>query len=252
MLNLRLIFFITFLLTLSVLPAEIDQILLQADQYYRDNDFSSAIREYEKLVSAGYEGPSLHYNLGNSYYRIGKLGFAILNYEKALKLSPNDEDIKHNLTLANLQTMDKIETLPKFFLFEWWESFLKFFSVNTSIIIALVVYFLFLLSIALYFFAGNIVHPRISFFSGMAILLLFVFLVTIVAVKINRENKRQEAIIVENSVVVKLSPDQQGKVGFLIHEGLKVLLEDKIDDWRKIRLPDGKVGWVPVQSIRQI
>src|SRR5690606_3967693 len=89
-----------------------------------------AIEVYKDLINSGFEGTSLYYNLGNSYYRTGKIGLAILYYEKALKLSPGDEDIRHNLALANLKTIDKVESLPKFFLFEWWDSLLTLFTIS--------------------------------------------------------------------------------------------------------------------------
>lgn len=243
---------IFFLASLSVKAFNIDEIMDNAAQYYRNNDFLSAISEYEKLTTEGYAGVSLFYNLGNAYYRLGKLGYAILYYEKAHKLSPNDEDVKHNLALANLGTIDRIETLPKFFLFEWWESFLALLSTQTWIVISLIIYLLLLVVIAVYFFAANIIHPRISFFSGAVVLLILILTISVAAVKLNRENKRLEAIVVDKSVVVKLSPDEKGKDGFVIHEGLKILLEDEIDNWRKIRLPDGKVGWLLSDTIRQI
>lgn len=238
------ILIISFIITGIASAVDVEEVMNKANKEYREGNFTSAITEYEKLLTDGYKGTSLFYNLGNAHYRIGKLGYAILYYEKALKLSPGDEDVKHNLSLAYSGTIDKIETMPKFFFFEWWEDFLTIFSIDGWIVFALIIYLLLLAVIAAYFFAGQIIHPRISFFSGTVILIILLVSISVTAVKLNRENKRLEAIIVENSVVVKLSPDIQGKDGFVVHEGLKILLEDEIDDWKKIRLPDGKFGWV--------
>ena len=249
---LKYIIIISFMFIASASALNINEVMTKANEFYRSNDFVSAINEYEKLIGEGYQGTSLFYNLGNAYYRIGKIGYAILYYEKALKLSPSDDDVKHNLALANMGTIDKIETLPKFFLFDWWESFLAFLSLQGWIIFTLIVYFLLLAAIAIYFFAAHIVQQRISFFSGLAILIVLIVSVSVVTIKLNRENKRLEAVLVENTVVVKLSPDEHGKDGFVIHEGLKILLEDEVDSWKKIRLPDGKVGWIPSKYIRQI
>lgn len=228
----------------------VDEVMSQANQLYIESDYTSAITKYEELVSEGYEGVSLYYNLGNSYYRIGKLGYAILYYEKALKLSPNDEDVKHNLALANLRTADKIETLPKFFLFEWWETFLAIFSLQGWTIVTLVIYVLFLFALTSYFFLNHIIHQRISFFSAGITLIILLISISVVVIKLNRENKRMEGVIVENSVVVKLAPNEKGKDGFIVHEGLKILIEDEIDDWKKIRLADGKVGWIDKNQLR--
>ncbi len=100
----------------------------QGNEYYQQKHYDKAVETYEKLVQSGYEGTSLYYNLGNAYYRTGKVGYAILYYEKALKLSPGDDDIIHNLNIANLKIIDKVESLPEFFLFQWWEGLLAFFS----------------------------------------------------------------------------------------------------------------------------
>ncbi len=130
---LRYLFILMTLLALSsekVPGQNIDESMKQAGEYYRNAQFDEAIKIYEQLINDGYEGTSLYFNLANSYYRIGKLGYGILNYERALKLSPSDEDVKHNLAFANLSTIDRIQPLPTFFLFEWWESLLASITVN--------------------------------------------------------------------------------------------------------------------------
>jgi hypothetical protein len=48
-------------------------------------------------AQVGYSAAGL-YNLGNSYARQGKPGMAVLNYERANLLSPNDPDIDANLS----------------------------------------------------------------------------------------------------------------------------------------------------------
>ena len=116
--------------TIDIPASQVDDIMAKGNKFYRDGSYEKAIDEYGQLVNEGYFGTSLFYNLGNSYYRVGKIGYAILYYEKALKLSPSDEDVQHNLNFARLSTVDRIQPLPKFFLFDWWESLLNSFSEN--------------------------------------------------------------------------------------------------------------------------
>jgi hypothetical protein len=47
----------------------------------------------------GYSAAGL-YNLANSYARAGKPGLAVLNYERAALLAPNDKDIQSNLNVV--------------------------------------------------------------------------------------------------------------------------------------------------------
>ncbi len=48
------------------------------------------------LPQSGYSAAAL-YNLANAYAKSGKAGFAVLNYERARLLAPNDPDINANL-----------------------------------------------------------------------------------------------------------------------------------------------------------
>ena len=240
-----------FINNLSV-AKDVNSPMQQASEYYRDAEFDKAINIYEQLRSEGYSGTSLYYNLANSYYRIGKLGYAILNYERALKLSPNDEDVKHNLAFANISTVDRIQPLPTFFLFEWWETLLASLSVNGWTYAAYFSFIVLLLLIILYFFARTIFQQKLILFSGLGTLIIFLAIVSLLLVKINREQTVISGVVVEQSATVKTSPDLKSTDAFVIHEGLKVNLEDKLDTWVKIKLADGKVGWVENESIEKI
>lgn len=228
---------------------QISNVMQKANELYKNNQYQLAIDEYNKLVRQGYEGTSLYYNLGNAHYRLGKVGFAILYYEKALKFSPSDEDVKHNLALAKLNLVDKVDELPPFFIFNIWEGLLASFSVSGWTIIIYIIFILLLLAVIAYFFSRSVTQQRISFFTGIGILVLLFLSISLLAVKMNKEFNIKNGIIVETSVIVKSAPDNSSKDEFSIHEGLKVRLEDKVDDWVKISLSDGKVGWIIEKSL---
>ncbi len=236
----------------SVYANQVEDLMLKASDYYRNGDFDKAIESYENLRYEGYEGTVLYYNLANSYYRIGKIGYAILNYERALKLSPSDEDVKHNLAFANLSTVDRIQTLPRFFLFDIWEATLAFLTVNGWTYLVYFFYLVLLLLIAYYFFAKTIFQQKIILFSGLGTLIILALSISLLVVKINREATEKNAVVVVQSVTVKTSPDINSTDTFIIHEGLKVKLEDRLDDWVKVRLADGKVGWVFAENTEEI
>ena len=227
-------------------------IMEKGNKSYREGEYEKAIGEYNKLVSEGYLGTSLFYNLGNSYYRIGKIGLAILYYERALKISPSDEDIKHNLNFAQLSTVDRIQPLPKFFLFELWEGILGSLTENGWAYIVFIFYLLAIILVGSYFFARSIRQQKLILFSGLTALLMLAISISLLVVKINREATVKSGVIVEQFVTVKTSPDPKSTDAFVIHEGLKVNLEDKLDEWVKVRLADGKVGWIENNYVEQI
>jgi len=233
----------------SLAKADSNSIMQTANEYYKNNRYQLAIEEYNKLLLDGFAGTSLYYNLGNAHYRLGKVGYAILYYEKALKLSPNDEEVKHNLALAKLNLKDKVDTLPPFFIFNLWEGILAAFSVTGWTIIVYIIFILVLIVFVVYFFSRSVTEQRISFFTGIGLTVILLLTISLLIVKMNKEFNTKDGIIIETSVIVKSSPDYSSKDSFQIHEGLKVRIEDNVDDWVKIRLDDGKIGWITEKSL---
>lgn len=246
-------YFILILILFSVpLFAQPETFLEQGNHYYQKQQYDKAIESYAKVLNEGYENAELYYNLGNAYYRKGSLGYAILNYERALKLSPGDDDIQHNLALANSRTIDRINTMPAFFLFQWWESFLALLTFSGWIYLSYVFYIILLGLIIFYFFTRRPDFQRIVFFSGIAVLFFLAVSISISMIKYNREYNVKNGVVVQQSATVKLSPDPDSKDAFVIHEGLKVKIEDKVDNYYRIRLQDGKLGWLPQNDLRII
>ncbi len=243
---------LSILFCFSITFAQLDEQFKTANENYKNENFDEAIKQYEQLIEQGYQGASLFYNLANSYYRKNKIGYAILYYEKALLLSPNDDDIKHNLALAKLRTVDKIEELPQFFLFNWWDSLLSVFSLTGWTIFAYVVFIGLIFSIMLYTFSSKPNYQKLAVLLGS---ILFVFLIissSLIFIKYNREVNEKHGIVLSEVANVKLSPDEKSDDAFIIHEGLKVKFEDKVENWIEIRLTDGKVGWIKNSNVAEI
>ncbi len=236
----------------TVLAGELENLFAKGNDYYLKGNYEETINIFESIVEKGFEGKSLYYNLGNAYFRVGKLGLAILYYEKAKKLAPSDEDINYNLAFADSKIVDKIETLPRFFIFDWWENLLALLSVSGWTYLSYFFYLLTLISIACYYFARSLKTQRISFYGGIAVLFLLVISTLLLVVNYNREVNVRYAVITNQEAVTKFSPDQNSKDAFIVHEGLKVKAEDTLNDWTKIKLIDGKVGWVKNNNLKII
>lgn len=215
-----------------------------ANIYYSNSDYEKAIVAYESVVNNGYESAELFYNLGNAYYKSNKIALAIVNYERSLKLNPNDQDVVFNLRMANTYVVDKIDVLPVFFLSSWMQRFIQTFDTNIWAIISMASFVLAISLMLLFFLSNNVLIRKFSFWIGLLILF-----VSIMSFNFSRKQKmlaefEPEAIIITPSVVVKSSPNESGNQLFLIHEGLKVTVVDKLGDWREVKLSDGNVGWL--------
>ncbi len=229
-----------------------DELMKGANKFYQEGQFEQAIRSYEKILGQGFESGALYYNLGNAYFKSGKLGYAIYYYEKGLKLQPNDEDLLYNLKIANSRTFDKITELPKLFIVSWWEGLVTSLGVSGWSFIVVIVFWILLASFAFYFFSRRAPIQRISFFISSISLAVLIFLAVLLFARVNRDATTNYGILLRQTYSVKISPDSKSADAFVVHEGIKFTIEDYVNDWAKIRLADGKVGWIEKNAFGQI
>lgn len=215
-----------------------------AATYYSNNNFEKAILAYESILESGYESAELYYNLGNAYYKSNKIPYAILNYERAKKLNTNDDDIDFNLRLANTHVVDKTEIIPEFFLSSWWSTLIQLLSSNEWAIVSMGAFLLGLIGFIVFFLSQFTLARQFSFWLGIAFIITSVFAFNFSRKQYWLAKNEPDAIIITPSIVVKSSPSEGGTDLFLIHEGLKVSVTDKLGEWREIKLSDGNQGWI--------
>jgi tetratricopeptide (TPR) repeat protein len=229
-----------------------DQVFHEANQLYQQGKPAEARRFYESILQNGYESGSLYYNLGNACYKTGDIARAILNYERARKFMPDDDDVLHNLQLANLMIVDKIEPTPRLFVWEYWDDVKGAFSLSG---ITWMTYALFVLSIALVIvgiLGRSDRSRRLGFLGGAAVGFVFLLAFVVLAAKVYELEQRDSAIVTAEITTIKNSPDAKSTDAFVLHGGVKVLTIDRLNEWVKIRLADGKVGWMEAAAAEVI
>ncbi len=234
------------------LNAQADDLMKEGNDFYQQEKYSEAIEAYNKILNQGFESSALYYNLGNANYRKGDLGKAILYYEKGLKLSPGDEDIEYNLQVANARTVDRITEVPKLFIVEWWEALISLFTVSGWALVVAVLFILLLVIATIYYFVRNFNLQKLLLLAGISNLVVLLFAVVFMVAQINRETSMEYGVLLQESISAKISPDEKSNDAFVIHEGIKFEIQDELNEWAKIKLADGKVGWLPNSSFESI
>lgn len=230
----------------------VEDSVAKAEKAFQEEQYNTAINVYESIKSEGYSSEFLFYNLGNAYYKTNNIAKAILNYEKCLKLNPQNSDAIFNLGIAKLQQSDKISEIPDFFLLTWYYNFISFFSSNIWAYISILLFLMILFLIYLYLFTTSGKTKKVSLIFNTILFVLF-GLSVIFSVSLKRAILSEKyAIIMTPSLTVKSTPGDSGKDLFVIHEGLKVEIEDIFNDWVKIRVSDGNEGWVKIEDIEKI
>ena len=224
----------------------------KGDSAYIKEDYTAAIQIYEALLKNG-EAAEVYYNLGNSYYKIGEIAKAVLNYERALLLQPGNSDIRANLEVARAKTIDKVEPVPEVFFVSWTKALINSMSVDAWATWGIVSFILFIITLYFFIFSKQIMLKKVGFIAGIVFLIVMICSNLFASEQKERLVNRNEAIVMNPSVTVRSTPSESGTSLFILHEGRKVSIKDNsMKEWKEIRLEDGKVGWVPASAIEVI
>lgn len=221
-----------------------DVLFQQGNQLYQEGKMADAANVYESILRSGLVSGEVYYNLGNAYYKGGSVPRAILCYERALRYMPGDDDLRHNLQLANLMIADRIEPTPKLFIWEYWDTLKSFVSLPTATWLAYSAYALVLLSAIVFVLGREYGAKKFALYAGGVSVVLLAMLITVFVAKFSETHRTDEAIVQAPVVTVKNSPDARSTDAFVLHGGVKVHIVDNVGTWTKIRLADGKVGWM--------
>ena len=243
----------TALLLLLLLPLTASAVTkAEADSAYAQGHYQQAARDYETLLQQGVS-TAIYYNLGNAYYRMDDMPHAVLNYERALLLSPGDADVRFNLQMARSKTVDKITPESEMFFVTWYHMLVNFTSVDGWARMALCALAVAIFLALLYLFASPVWMRKAGFFGALAMLLLFVVANIFAYAQKQGFVRRSGAIIMAPAVTVKSTPAKQGTDLFILHEGTRVEITDgTMRQWKRIRLADGKEGWIETSQMEII
>lgn len=249
----KIIAFVALLMASFFTFASVDDSLMQqGNTAYQNGDYELAIDCYQEIVNHGNEGAILYYNLGNAYFKAKQTAEALLWYERALRLDPSNEDIKHNIAYANMQITDKIEVMPELFIVRWWNGLSQSMTATAWAVMAVVFGAVFALSIALMLVSRRRWLSMTAVILAIVSLIIAIFSLIFASKESKRYIKQPEAIVMQSVVNAKGTPDESGTSLFVIHEGLKVAVTDRVGSWVEIKLPNGEKGWVEASSIEII
>lgn len=230
-----------------------DEILASANQSYQEGAYEEAIEAYSAVQSGGYNSAGLEYNLGNAWFKSGNLARAILHWERALALAPGDDDTMANLELARSITVDAVEPLPTFWLFDLasrWVGLLPMTLLLT------------LVAAGWLGTTGGVALRMLARTDGLAVagrwttrvgLVLFVVFGVNLVVREAGWGQPERAIVMAELVPVRSAPaDDDDLTLFEVHEGTRVRIEERTGQWAEVVLDDGKVGWVPLDVMEVI
>lgn len=230
----------------------VDSLFVQANELYRQENYTEALKAYEEIEAMDQESWALYYNIGNIHYKMNRVAPAIFYYEKALKLRPDQQDVRFNLEFANQMVLDNIEPLPRNLGQRFMDAVILKLTYETWAKIAAGLAFLFALLFLMYHFSYSTGKKRFYFIASIITVILVTTSVFFAFRNQLYVKNNREAIIFATEAEVMNAPTTTSEAYFELHEGTKVTVLESLDNWKKIRIADGKIGWIEEKDLKEI
>jgi tetratricopeptide (TPR) repeat protein len=247
----QLLYILTIIIVTSSF-AQNDALFEQGKERYKDGKYQEAIENWMKILDNGEHSEAIYFNLGNAHYKLNNIGPSIYYYEKALQLAPGDSDIKTNLAFAENAKIDAIELLPKTIFSKWYHKLASILTFNDWAIASVLFSILFVGLFLIYYFSVSERKKRILFSSSILSIVLMIFSLAMAFQIYGDSLNNNPAIVFTETVNVRSEPNMGSEVAFILHEGTKVEIITKEDNWVRVEVANGKDGWMPAQDLKQL
>jgi len=204
-------------------------------------DFSAAIQSYEQLVATSGYASGVLFNLGNCYALSGQTGMAILNYERALRLSPSDSDTHGNLELIRKEN----GLFPREY--SWSERFFMLLDMNQwamSAFSALLVFSAFQLSLL----KLSVTTQIQRLITAICCLLLILSVVG----AFYRHQQWHSSVVTGNNSRLLLSPFSSATSISSIQQGRLVYPKKNHGEFSYVTDETGRKGWIVSSAITPV
>ena len=220
----------------------------QANQAYEEGRYEEAGRFYEEILASGTMHGAVLYNLGNAYFKMNRLGEAILAYERAQLLLPRDEDVAANLLLARELTVDKIAQEDPPLPVRWLTYPARALNINELTWVSFILYLLTTSLVVIGIWTRPVRWRKKVLVSALIAGVLLVVAGSSLAGKIYRQTSAGKAVILAAAVDARSGPGDDYTRIFTAHEGTAVRVRQRREGWYLIALPNGLGGWIPDET----
>lgn len=233
--------------------AQNNTLFSQGNSLYNEGKFQDAIHTYERILDTKNHSAELYFNLANTYYKLNRIAPSVYYYEKALQLSPNDNDIINNMSFAKNMTIDDIEIMPEMGFSKIANQVINTYSFDTWAKLSVFFVALFVVLFLAYYFSYSSTNKRFAFLASSLSIVLILITLAFAFQRYDYEQKDKPAIVFAQESEIKNEPNLRSEIAFKLHEGTKVqVLEVYSENWTKIKLADGKTGWISSEDIKEL
>ena len=209
----------------------------QANRLYEQGKYREAAAAYKALLQQGRVSAALLFNLGNSLFKSGQVGRAIISYRLGEQLSPRDPDIEANLQFARDSVAGGVNPRKKVL-----ERFLRLLTPNElTVLVTVAGWILFSLLTAGELWPALKESLRLGTkVSAACAALLGLWLTASLYVQL----RGVPAVVVAKEAVVRYGPFEESQSSFTVKDGAELAILDQKDNWCQVRDSSGRIGWL--------
>ncbi len=216
-----------------------------AVETYAAGDWAGARQAWEAIAASGENSAALQYNIGCACFKMRDYAWAVVGFERALKLDPGYKDAEVNLEFTKAFLQDRIDSVPEFFLKTWMRRLRAVMGSDDWAVLALVLFAIMLAGVVVFILSRSSAARKSGFFSALVALLLGGMALCLSVSARNGLLAADRAIVVTPVSVVRSAPDSAtGTDLFVLHEGAPLQIRDRVGKWYNVTLPDGRQGWI--------
>ncbi|MGE0267743.1 MAG: SH3 domain-containing protein [Candidatus Omnitrophota bacterium] len=220
---------------------------VMGNQAYKEGNYEKAIEDYQSIIQGQIESGQVYYNLGNAYFKSGKLGYAVLNYQRAKRLIPRDSDLIFNLDYAQSLIRKTNSEEKGNFLDVLIQGHINFYTVDEMVLIMTVLTAL----VSFFHLLSKFCKWKNFVSKGIRGTLLILVLVNAAGLYFKISIQSNLAIMVRPAKA-NFEPNKTAVSHFELSEGVPIKVVQEKDGWIKIRRADGRFGWVEKTSLEKI
>lgn len=245
-------------------PVQLDAsaLIAQADSAYNADNFQEAAELYNQAINNYGSSAKLYYNLGNTYYRMGQSGNAIIAYERALRLDPSDRDTRENLAFVNARITDRPGERGTF-LGNALDAAATAARSNTWAWVGMICIALTLGGVLAYVLSSSVPVRKTGFFGGLAALALGVVSLFLAFRSASIASATDYAVVTSPSTIlstVPRVPQDRRQEAMLLHEGTRVTILDSVRSttdsinslWYDVEVDNAHRAWINANAVEKI
>lgn len=246
-----------------VAPAANASLISRADSAYNESNYREALSLYREAASTQGTSSELLYNIGNTQFRLGNIGQAVLSYERALRIDPSNKEARTNLDFVK-RTITGLPDDGSTFLSNLHNGIMAKASPDGWAWIAFALFTLTLSCAALYMFSSNVMARKFGFFGGFVVLILFIYTSVIAWQASHAIDDHETVVVTAPNARLTTTPGKSNKdtssKSVAVPEGTCLQVVDSVstnDDplspmWYNIRLSNSTEAWISSSEVERV